>query len=38
MLIILDDIVSSGVNMKTGIIANLYTALRHADISVFTLL
>ena len=25
MLIILDDIVSSGVNMKSGIIANLYT-------------
>ncbi len=38
MLLILDDIVSSGVNMKTGLIANLYTSLRHADISVITIL
>lgn len=37
MLLILDDLISAGVNMRNGIIPNLYTAFRHCDISVFFL-
>jgi len=37
MLLILDDLISAGINMRNGIIANLYTSFRHCDISVFFL-
>lgn len=37
MLFIFDDLISSGVNMRSGVIANLYTSFRHANISVFNL-
>ena len=37
MLFIFDDLISQGVNMKSGMISNLYTAFRHANISIFNL-
>lgn len=36
-LLILDDLISSGVNMRVSIIANLYTSFRHCNISVLFL-
>ena len=37
MLIILDDWIGAGVNMRTGLLPAMLTKIRHASISIFNL-